>query len=44
MADGCNLYCTKKDLEQIEKSLKVGIQPDVVKTARNTLNNKLKNN
>lgn len=44
MADGCNLYFTKKDLEQVEKSLKVGVQPDEVKIARNILNSNLKNN
>lgn len=44
MADGCNLYCTKKDLEQIEKSLKVGNQPEEVKIAMNILNSTLKNN
>lgn len=44
MADGCNLYFTKKDLEQVEKSLQTGNKPNEVKTARNILNGKVINN
>jgi hypothetical protein len=43
MADGCNLYFTEKDLDQVEKSLQKGNQIDEVKTASNILNGRIIN-
>lgn len=43
MADGCSLYFTEKDLNQVEKSLTVGNQIDETKTARSILNGRVIN-
>jgi len=43
MADGCNLYFTEKDLDQVEKSLQRGNQIDEVKTTSNILNGRIIN-
>jgi hypothetical protein len=44
MADGCNLYFTEKDIDQVEKSLGKGREIDEIKTASNILNGRIINN
>jgi hypothetical protein len=44
MADGCSLYFTEKDIDQVENSLQKGNQVDEVKTASNILNGRIINN
>lgn len=44
MADGCNLYFTEKDIDQVEKSLEKGHQIDGIKAASNILNGSIQNN
>lgn len=44
MADGCNLYFTEKDIDQVEKSLDKGREIDEIKTANNILNGRIINN
>jgi hypothetical protein len=44
MADGCNLYFTEKDIDQVEKSLQRGTHIDEVKAASNILNGRIINN
>lgn len=44
MADGCNLYFTEKDIDQVEKSLEKGREIDEIKTASNILNGRIINN
>ena len=43
MTDGCNLYLTEKDLEQIEKSISAGISLDEKNSVRDQLYNVSKN-
>lgn len=44
MADGCNLYFTEKDIDQVEKSLEKGREIDGTKIASNILNGRIINN